>query len=151
MRGQSHAPADRIAGMEMEEAISLLRERKAPVPLPRRLPSLAEVEEAEDRLGVDFHPDFRRYLLEASDVDVGVLEPVTITCSHSHTDLFKVAESAWTHYGVPRELLPICEYNADFYCLDSRGQVLLWSHNGWSAEKWPRLADWIEQVWLADF
>jgi hypothetical protein len=134
--------------MDLTNALILLRAHNEPVPRPLRLPTSAEVDGAERRLDIIFHPDFRRYLLEGSDVVCGVLEPVTITRPESHTDLFKVVEMAWMGYGVPRELLPICEDNADFYCMNSSGEVVFWSHNGWSSEKWPSLADWIEQVWL---
>ena len=134
--------------MELGEALALLRSHNESVPLPLRLPTLAEVDDAERRLSVRFHPDFRRYLLECSDVICGVLEPVTITRPEAHTDLYKVVESAWSGYGVPRDLVPICENNADFYCMDSTGEVVYWSHNGTTPEKWPSLADWIEEVWL---
>lgn len=136
--------------MDLDEAFHELRRRNEPVPRPLRLPTPEEVADAERRLAVSFPPDFRRYLVEVSDVTCGVLEPVTITRPESHTDLFKVAESAWNGYGVPRELLPLCEDNADFYCMNPTGEVVFWSHNCWSSEKWPGLADWIEQVWLAD-
>jgi hypothetical protein len=137
--------------MNLDDAIHELRARDEPVPIPARLPTAEEVEAAERRLGVPLPADFRRYLLEASDVTYGVIEPVTITLPGSHTDLFRVAEDAWNGYGVPRDLVPICEDNADFYCMNSAGEVVFWSHNGWSSEKWPSLADWIEQVWLTDF
>ena len=136
--------------MNLDEAIGELRARDEPVPLAVPLPTPPEIEAAERRLGVSLHPDFRRYLLEASDVNYGIIEPVTITRTESHTDLFRVAEAAWERFGVPRDLIPICEFNADFYCMNSAGEVVYWSHNGWPAARWPSLADWIEQVWLED-
>jgi hypothetical protein len=137
--------------MNLDDAFRELRVRNEPVPRPFRLPTPAEVDDAERRIGVRFHPDFRRYLLEVSDVACGVIEPVTITCPESHTDLFSVAESAWDGHGVPRDLFPICEDNANFYCMNSAGEVVFWSHDGWSPERWPSLADWIEHVWLDGF
>jgi hypothetical protein len=136
--------------MGLDEVIPILRSRNEPLPRPLRLPTRAEVDDAELQLAVRFHPDFRRFLLECSDVVCGVLEPVTIARPESHTDLFKVVEAAWTGYGVPRELIPICEDNADFYCMDAAGEVVFWSHNGLSSEKWPTVADWIVQVWLTE-
>lgn len=136
--------------MDLTGALRRLRSRNEPVPRPLRLPTVEEVDDAERRLGVPFHPDFRRYLLEGSDVVCGTVEPATITRPESHTDLFKVAQKAWQAYGVPREVVPICEQNADFYCMNSSGEVIFWSHNGWSSERWSGLADWIESVWLQD-
>jgi hypothetical protein len=134
--------------MTLDDAIRELRSCNEPVPIPLRLPTVAEVDEAERRLGVKFPSDFRRYLLEASDVVYGTIEPVTITQPHSHTDLFKVANDAWQGYGVPRDLLPICEDNADFYCINPASEVVFWSHNGGLSEKWPSLAHWVRDVWL---
>ncbi|MCE9607567.1 MAG: SMI1/KNR4 family protein [Planctomycetia bacterium] len=132
----------------LDDVFRELRDRNEPVPLPMRLPTASEVDDVERRLAVKFPSDFRRYLLEASDVVCGPLEPVTITCPDSHTDLFSVIDDAWESYGVPRSLLPICENNADFYCINPANEVVFWSHNGWSSEKWPSLAHWIRDVWL---
>lgn len=141
-----------LAGaMDLDEAIRELRARNEPVPRPLRLPTPAEVAEAERRLSLPFPPDFRRYLLEASDVICGAIEPVTITRPQSHTDLFEVAENAWGNLGLPRDLLPICEDNSDFYCMDPTGEVVFWSHDGWSSGRWRSLAEWITQVWLAEY
>jgi hypothetical protein len=138
--------------MNLDEAFTELRARNDPPPRPIRLPTPPEVEAAEQKLGVRFHTDFRRYLLEASDINYGPIEPVTITRAESHTDLFKVAGDAWGASGVPRDILPICEFNADFYCMNSQGEVVFLSRNAWSPAAWPSLADWIEQVWLdADY
>ncbi|OJW19812.1 MAG: hypothetical protein BGO49_13910 [Planctomycetales bacterium 71-10] len=136
--------------MDIDDVIRELRARNEPVPIPTRLPSAEEVEAAELRLGIPFPAAFRHYLLKASDVACGVVEPVTITLPGSHTDLFKVVDRAWNDFGVPRNLLPFCEDNADFYCMNSDGEVVFWSHNGWPSQKWSNPADWTEQVWLND-
>jgi hypothetical protein len=133
--------------MTLSRAISKLRELNEEVPKPPRLPTPDEVADAERRLLVKFHPDFRQYLLEASDVVYGTSEPVTITDPDSHTHLDAAAKEAW-EMGVPRDLLPICEDNGDYFCMNQRGQVVYWSHNGTTDEKWPDLANWIANVWL---
>lgn len=136
-----------MESLTLEAAIQELRELNEPVPKPLRLPTPAEVAGAEQAVGLPFHPDFRQYLLEASDVVYDALEPVTITGQDSRTELERVARRAW-QMGVPRSLLPICEDNADYYCMNQSGQVVYWSHNGISDEKWPNLAAWIKQVWI---
>jgi hypothetical protein len=70
----------------------MLRERNETVPIPPRLPTLAEVNAAEKKLGRAFPRDFRRYLLEASDIVCGRLEPVTIINPDWNTNLFAVIE-----------------------------------------------------------
>ena len=138
--------------MTLDEAIAELRRRNEPVPRPPRLPTEAEVRDAEAKLGVTFHPDYRRLLLEASDVSYNVLEPATITVPGAHTDLFRIAQRARERWRVPPDLVPICEDNADYYCLAPNGRVIFWSHDmqAPNGEEWPDLAAWIEQVWMYD-
>ena len=130
-------------------ALNELRARNEPVPRPLRLPTSVEIEELEAQLGITFSSDFRRYLLEVSDVVVGTLEPVTLTEPNSHTYFPTVLESA-REYGVPEQLLPFCEDNADYYSFDGTGRIVYWSHDGATDESWPNLATWIKEVWLQD-
>jgi len=134
--------------MDMPTAIAELRRRNKPVPRPFRLPTTEEVVAAESRLGVTFSTDYRRFLLEASDVAVGILEPGVVTPDAGHLNLVETAESAW-EWGVPQDWLPFCEDNADFYCLDG-ATVRFWSHHGGSDESWPDLASWIFDVWIKE-
>lgn len=130
--------------------VQRLRLLNEEVPTPMRLPTTDEVTAAEKELGIRFHPDLRQYLLELSDVVFGTLEPVTITDPESHTHLIDVCESAWNDYEMPRTLTPFCEDNADFHCLNDKGEVVFWSHNGTTDEKWSNLAAWIEEVWIGE-
>ena len=104
----------------------------------------------ELKTGLSFPPDFRRYLLEASDVVFGVMEPVTITRPTSHTHFPEVLADA-RKWGVPDNLIPLCYDNADFYCVDPSGQVVFWSHDGASDESWADIATWIEEVWIGEY
>jgi len=113
--------------MDLNDIIIELRELNEPVPKPMRLPTSDEVDAAEVRLGVNFHPDYRKYLLEASDVVYGTIEPCTVTPDDSHTDLIKIAFAAWDKIGVPRHFLPVCEDNGDYYCINQMGEIIFWS------------------------
>jgi hypothetical protein len=115
-----------------------------------RLPTEAEVTAAEKEIGIQLHPDLRKYLLEASDVVYGTLEPVTVTDPSFNTHLPSVCESAWEEMDVPRKLLPICEDNGDYYCMNKKGEVVFWSHDGATDEKWKDLATWIEELWIGE-
>ena len=44
-------------------------------------------------------------------------------------DLIESATAAWEIWGVPRDWLPFCDDNSDFYCLDG-DRVRFWSHDG---------------------
>jgi hypothetical protein len=136
--------------MSLIEVIRDLRELNEPVPRPRQLPTPEEVSAAERTLGVSFHPDYRQYLLEASDVVHGTLEPATVASGSGHTALIPMAQAAWAKMGLPRDLLPICEDNGDYFCITKPGEVVFWSHNGKTDEKWRDLATWIQEVWIGE-
>jgi hypothetical protein len=112
------------------------------------LPTEEEVAQAEDQLDVQFHPDYRRFLLEASDVVVPVKEPAIVTAPPgSYHALVRTAKTAWNTMGVPTELLPICEDNGAYYCMDADGEIAYWTHGVVAYERWPNLATWIKEVW----
>jgi hypothetical protein len=136
--------------MILGDVIQELRKLNIPVPRPLRLPTSEEVEAVEKQLGVGFHPDYRQYLLEASDVVYGCLEPATVAPGGGHRDLVHLAENAYKNLDLPRNLLPICEDNGDYFCMNQSGKVVFWSHNGASDESWPDLATWIEEVWIGE-
>lgn len=130
----------------MDVVIAELRRRTTPVPSPLVLPTEDDVLQLEKELGLRFHHDLRRYLLEASDVVVGTKEPVTVHRG-GHTDLARVLGDA-RESGVPVHLLPVCEDNGDYFCMSPTGEIVFWSHAGVAEERWPDLATWIHEVWL---
>jgi hypothetical protein len=134
--------------MNLSEVIVELRELNEPVPKPFRLPTEAEVSAAEKRLNVRFHDDYRRFLLEASDVVVGTLEPAMVAADCGYLNLVEIAEYAWDEMEVPLTLLPICEDNGDYYCLNKKGEVEFWTPDGTVNDKWENLAIWIKEVWI---
>ena len=104
--------------MKLDEVIRKLRQLNETVPKPLRLPTTKEVCMAESKLNFTFHPDYRHYLLQASDVVFGTKEPCTVTPGGGHTDLVEVARTAWADVGLPNDLLPICEDNGDYFCME---------------------------------
>lgn len=134
---------------ELRDAIARLRALNEPVPTPMRLPGNSELETLERQTGVTFPPDLRQYLLEASDIVLGTLEPITVTDTDNHTYFPTVLEDA-RDASVPDTLIPFCEDNGDYFCLDASGIVRFWSHDGPTDESWPSLAAWIEQVWIEE-
>jgi hypothetical protein len=136
--------------MNLAEVLVELRELNEPVPKPFRLPTATEVDRAENTLGTKFPDDYRQYLLESSDVVFGALEPAVVIPDAGHLSLVEVAESAWSEMELPRDLLPFCEDNGDYYCFAADGRVKFWSHNGTTEESWPDLATWIKEVWIEE-
>jgi SMI1-KNR4 cell-wall len=131
----------------MEDVISELKQVNEPVPVPLELPDMDDIVDVEEQLLISLDAQFREFLLTVSDVIYGSLEPVTITDPHSHTYLPEVAAVAWS-VGLPRELIPLCESNGDYYCVDELGEVRFWQQESVSEESWPSIWHWAKEVWL---
>jgi hypothetical protein len=135
--------------MSIELVIKTLRERNTPVPKPLPLPTNDLLKKIEKEENLIFPNEYRKFLLEAGDVVLGSLEPTNYTNINYHVYYKKVFSHAKC-YGVPSNLIPICETNDDFYCIGDDGTVFFWSHelNGLNDEIWYSMAEWIQKVWI---
>src|ERR1041385_5945553 len=124
--------------MSLSATIETLRELNEPVPRPFRLPTETEVAAAERALGAQFPADYRYFLLHGSDVAYGTLEPAVVIPDCGHLGLVEMVQTAWGVV-VPRDHLPFCEANGDYYCLTPESRVVLWSHDGLFSGRWPDL------------
>ncbi|MAN52719.1 MULTISPECIES: SMI1/KNR4 family protein [unclassified Marinimicrobium] len=131
----------------MEETLERLRAAHQPVPVPLELPSHEDLVDVEEEVLLPIPREMRRFLLLASDVVTGSLEPVTAADPHAHTYLPEVAAVAWS-MGLPRYLLPLCETNGNYYCVEPEGEVLFWRDGDLSDESWDDVWRWIDEVWL---
>ena len=132
----------------MEEVIEQLRELNEPVPVPLELPEEEVLVEIQEQILIHLPFELREYLLKASDVVYGHLEPVTVCDPQSHTYLPEVAARDWDE-GLPRYLVPLCAERGRYYAVDPEGQVLLWEDGEIDEEQqWDSVWDWVEDVWL---
>src|SRR5690554_4380059 len=136
----------------MDDVLDILQELNEPVSVPLELPDDDLLVEVEEELLMPLPDDLRDYLLHGSDVVYGSLEPVTVADPRSHTYLPEVAAQAWND-GLPRYLLPICQCDACYYCIDQEGQVLFWNGRRLGRDQqgnmaWPNLWQWMKVVWL---
>src|SRR5690606_21802574 len=109
----------------MEDVLDLLRELNEPVPVPLELPDEDTLVAAQAPILIHLPYELREFLLKASDVVYGRLEPVTASDPHAHTYLPEVAANAWDA-GLPRYLVPLCQDGRDYYAVDPEGEVFLW-------------------------
>ena len=134
----------------MEEVIEQLRELNEPVPVPLELPEEETLVEIQEQILIHLPFALREYLLQVSDVVYGRLEPVTASDPHSHTYLPEVAATAWS-LGVPREFVPLCEDQGNYYVVEEDGTVLLWEADTTEInedESWESVWHWVRDVWL---
>lgn len=131
----------------MEDVLDLLREHNESVPVPLELPDEDQLVRIEEEILLPIPRDLRTFLLEASDVIYGTLEPVTAADPYSHTYLAEVTANAWEQ-GLPRHLMPVCQQGDDYYAIEQDGEILLWRDGDLTDETWPSIWHWARDVWL---
>jgi hypothetical protein len=134
----------------VEDVIDQLRELNEPVPVPLELPEEETLVEIQEQILIHLPYELREYLLKASDVVYGHLEPVTASDPQSHTYLPEVAANAWDA-GLPRYLVPLCQDGRDYYAVDPEGEVFLWREETGEVdegETWESVWHWVRDVWL---
>ncbi|QFI37947.1 SMI1/KNR4 family protein [Moritella marina ATCC 15381] len=114
--------------------------------LAPRIPTDIEIAQAQEKLGFRFSTEYIAFIKSGYDLGDALLEALEIVDPPSYADIFEVLESAREFYDLPTELLPICEDNSDYYCLNSYGEVVFWSHNGVTNEKWANVSEWRGQM-----
>lgn len=133
----------------MQDVLELLREHNQSVPVPLELPSEDDLLDVQEQILIHLPHELREFLLEASDVIYGYLEPVTASDPQSHTYLPEVAASAWDQ-GLPRHLVPLCLYGDDCFAVAEDGEVVHWSfvENDFSEHSWESVWHWVRDYWL---
>ena len=80
-----------------------------------------------------------------------VITPQNIFQEHT----IDMITTAWSH-GVPKEYLPFCYDNADYYCVSlTTGRVRFWSHDEKAfsdnpKDMWESFNEWVSQDWIPD-
>lgn len=113
-----------------------------------KIPSDIEIEDAQEKLGFKFPEEYVAFIKSGYDLGDAPLEALEIIDPPSYADIYEALESARKSYDLPVELLPICEDNSDYYCINQNGEVVFWSHNGTTDEKWANVTMWRNQMVL---
>jgi len=131
----------------MDEIIDEIREANQPVPVPLELPDEEDLVDVQEAMFITLDNDFREFMLTVSDVVCGTLEPVTASDPTSHTYLPEVAAIAWDA-GLPRDLVPLCEYRGNYYAVSEEGEVQYWVDGEQTEKVWDSVWYWAREVWL---
>ncbi len=131
----------------MERVIERLQELNQTVSTALELPSEEVLVEIEEEILLPLPYDLRLFLLEVSDVVYGSLEPVTAADPRSHTHLPEMTAQAWS-IGLPRDYIPICEYDEGYACIAQDGKIQFWRGGEMQTDEWQDLWEWCEDVWL---
>lgn len=131
---------------DFEEVLAELQDIAQDVPVPLDLPEHDDLVDIEEAILLPIPPLYRDFLLHASDLIIGSLEPMTAADPSSHTYLADLAAEAWQQ-GLPRELLPICQSGDGYYAVNQDDEILLWSPDSGSEEAAESIWHWARDVW----
>lgn len=131
----------------MHELIEQLQALNEPVPVPLELATFEQLVEVEEQILISLPRELKVFLMEASDIIYGHIEPVTASDPHSHTYLPEVTCYAWS-IGLPRDVIAICQQGDNFYCIDQDGQVHFWKNGRFVGEVYESFWHWVDSVWL---
>ncbi|MDB2386454.1 SMI1/KNR4 family protein [Shewanella sp.] len=131
----------------MNDIIEQLQEMSETVPVPLELATFEQLVEVEEEILIPLPLALKEYLMYASDVICGSLEPVTASDPHSHTFLPEVAAYAWS-IGLPREFIPICQRGDAFFFISQEGEIKLWQDDEIEEDSWETFWEWAENVWM---
>lgn len=133
----------------MDEIVQELRDRAEPTPVPLDLPSEEDLLDVEQQILLTLPRDYREFMLCVSDVVLGSIEPATAADPQSHTYLPDMAADAWDA-GLPRDLIPICQAPAGYFCINQDGLIRRWQHGEIEDKEWESIWDWVCDVWLGE-
>lgn len=131
----------------MEDALEAIQAAAITQTVPMELPDEDLLVEIEEQLLLPIPSGLRSFLLNASDLVCGSIEPVTVCDAYMHTYLPEVAAEAWAN-GLSRSLIPICCIESGYYCINQEGEILLWQSGDLSDESWESIWEWALEVWV---
>ncbi len=135
---------------DLDKIIAELLSLREYTPVILDLPTEEMIRQAEQDIGIPFPEDYKKFLREASNVTYGVTVPLMISGAQAvNEDLLEAVEDA-RKVGVPKDWLPICQDDGNYFCIVPSGTVRYWDHNGRTDESWPDLATWIKEVWIEE-
>jgi len=132
---------------DYQEIIELLEAYSQDVPVPLELPEHDQLVDISEELLLPIPNLYRQFLLYASDLVIGSLEPMTAADPSSHTYLAEVTAQAWD-LGLSRELLPVCAYKDGYFAVNQEDVIHTWSPTeGLKEEVAESIWHWARDVW----
>ncbi|WP_445494580.1 SMI1/KNR4 family protein [Photorhabdus sp. SF281] len=112
------------------------------------LPDDELISQYEKEIGFEFSNDYKEVLKKISNMFYGTIDLLSVTRDKKYYGELSQALSDAREQGLPENLLPICEDNGSYYCIDYDGKIKYWTLDGYNEESWSDLASWIKQVWI---
>lgn len=135
------------------ETLDKLKERGAINPFNDKLPTFEDINNLEKELNILLPDSYKTYLLDYSNISLGVYELLKPFRDNTYLDMINVVENSRTI--LPPNLIPFLYDNGDYFCFNlSKNapdyEVVFWSHNGQTDEKWSNFITWVEKCWIGE-
>ncbi len=127
---------------EIREAVRLVETHDDRFVSPVPLPDDDVIRYVEDEIGLKLSADYR-YLVQNAGNIVLSKELLYLRADREGRCNILPSVASARESGVPRDWLPICQDNGDYYCLLPDGSVQLWSHDQMFEGHWFDLSDWV--------
>ncbi len=131
----------------MEEIVEIIQQHAIPQSIPADLPDEDDLVEIEEEILLPIPVSYKSFLMNASNLVCGALEPVTATDPQLHTHLPEVTAEAWAN-GLPRDLIPLCQMGDGYYCVNQQGEVQLWQDGQLGEDTWEDVWQWALLIWV---
>lgn len=118
-------------------------------------PTQKSIDELEKKLNIILPNSYKEYLLKYSNIYYGGFELYKPLFDNSRLDMVKGIEEATKYHNIAQNLIPFLFDNGDYYCFNINKnapdyEVVFWSHNGHTNEKWKNFLDWVEKCWIGE-
>jgi hypothetical protein len=115
----------------------------------------AEIEKVEVELGIYFPISYKAFARDYLNIGLRGIQFLPLESSKPMY-LLSELNSARKYFGLPNHLIPFINDNDDYYCFDLKSNdsdynVVYWSHNGTTNEKWKNFLDWMEKCLIGEY
>ena len=124
-------------------------------PFRNVLPSEEQINEYEKYLNIRLPESYKKCLESCSNVSLGGLQLLIPSKSGDYLDIYQALIDINSVENFPKNFLPFVFDNADYFCFNLNKnapdyEVVYWSHNGQTDEKWANFDDWVEKCWIGE-
>ncbi len=146
------------AAISIEALLMPFAQSSANEVFPKGLPMCTseDLQELEGALNITMPTELASFYRNFAHVDFTcfeILSPQSIFHNHPTQGTVTIITEAWER-GVPREYLPFCYDNADYYCIHlETGHVRFWSYHELAfsdnpKDMWDSFNDWVVNDWI---
>lgn len=135
----------------MKEIYTILKSKSSKPRWKVHAPTVNEVYSCQSDMKVQFPREYIEFLLHASDIRFGEIEPVQLTAPENENYLptvFSKLEERKNKLSLHGTYYPLSMNLGDFFCLTEELDVIFIGRNHVADYSWESIEDWMAKIWL---